>query len=558
MRAFFIALCSMLLLAYSGGQYGGTLNLGFTVEMQTLDPHRITVFYDDFDLSISAVNQVFEGLVCYESGTAEIEPLLAESWDVSENGLVYTFHLRKDIYWHDGNDVFSEGKSREVKAQDVEYSWNRAVASDTLCPMRDFYYDNAKIDTWEATGSYTFQVTLKQPNPGFLYMLPFPCFLVVPEEIDVRYGKEEFSAHAVGTGPFEVVQKAPVILGYNEDYWKGEPYVTEIHYTSYSPEELLTQFQRGTLDWCSVPYDQWEEFSSSVTVRVPRLEILYLGMNCQKSPLHDIRVRQAINYALDPGKSIESIYQGKAVLATSILPEGLVCHKNREDYYGYDPEKARRLLEECGYTGKSHLTIELKSSESYIQQQFNALYKEQLAEVGVDLDLTYLDVGSLLSAVDSGDTQMFTLGWYVDWPYPDQFLFLFHSSTWGPGGNGAFYANQEVDNLLERARREPDTRSACQLYQEAEDLILQDSVWILQWRRVDGYAVQQWIQNFNPGPMGSKYERLDEVWISDTHRQTTRIPENVEGSSSGGFCAGTGVLVIAWILLMVRKKTDSK
>lgn len=548
----------MLLLAESGGQYGGTLNLGSTVEMQTLDPHRINVFYDDFDLSLAVVNQVFEGLVSYKSGTAEIEPLLAESWDVSENGLIYTFHLRKNIYWQDGNDVFPEGKSRKVKAQDVEYSWNRAVAPDTMCPMRDFYFDTAKIDTWEATGSYTFQVTLKQPNPGFLYMLPFPCFLVVPEEIDVRFEKEEFSAHAVGTGPFEVVQKSPAILGYNEDYWNGEPYVSEIHYTSCRQEELFTQFQKGTLDWCVVPYDQWEEFSPSITKRVPRLEILYLGMNCLKSPFNDVRVRQAINYALDPTAGIESIYQGKAVQATTILPEGLACHENRGDIYQYDPEKARTLLEECGYTGESPLRIELKSSESYIQQQFNALYEEQLAEVGVDLEITYLDVGSLLNAVDTGDTQLFTLGWYADWPYPDQFLFLFHSSTWGPGGNGSFYGNQEVDDLLEKARREPTIEKACQLYREAEGIVLQDSVWVLQWRRVDGYAVQEWIRGFNPGPMGSKYERLDQTWITDAHRQTTRIPENVEGSSSGtGICAGTGILAILWILMMVRKSMQS-
>jgi oligopeptide transport system substrate-binding protein len=559
MRTFFVALSFMLLLADSGGQYGGTLNLGYTVDMQTLDPHRINVFYDDFDLSIAVVNQVFEGLVSFKSGTAEIEPLLAESWDVSENGLVYTFHLRKNVYWQDGNDVFPEGKSRNLNAQDVEYSWNRAVAPDTLCPMRDFYYDTAKIDTWKATGSYTFQVTLKQPNPGFLYMLPFPCFSVVPEEIDVRYGKEEFSLHAVGTGPYEVVQKSPPVLRYNEDYWEGEPYVTEIHFTSYKPEELLTHFQNGTLDWWLVPSDQWEEFSSSISVRVPRLEILYLGMNCHKSPFYDVRVRQAINYALDPGAGIESIYQGKAVRATTILPEGLVCHKSREDFYGYDPEKAKALLEECGYTGEPRLTIELKSSESYIQQQFNALYKEQLAEVGVDLEVTYLDIGSLLNAVDTGDTQMFTLGWYADWPYPDQFLFLFHSSTWGPGGNGSFYANQEVDTLLEKARKEPDIDTACQLYQEAEDIILQDSVWVLQWRRVDGYAVQEWIQGFNPGPMGTKFEKLNQVWISDSHRQTTRIPENVEGPSSGiGFCAGTGILVVAWVLLVIGKRIQAR
>ncbi|MBU7024836.1 MAG: ABC transporter substrate-binding protein [Theionarchaea archaeon] len=364
MRTFFVVLSFMLLLANSGGQYGGTLNLGYTVDMQTLDPHRINVFYDDFDLSIAVVNQVFEGLVCFKSGTAEIEPLLAESWDISENGLEYTFHLRKNVYWQDGNDVFPEGKSRKLNAQDVEYSWNRAVAPDTLCPMRDFYSDTAKIDTWKVTGSYTFQVTLKQPNPGFLYMLPFPCFSVVSEEIDVRYGKEEFSLHAVGTGPFEVVQKSLPVLRYNEDYWKGEPYVTEIHFTSYRPEDLSAHFQNGTLDWCLVSSDQWEEFSSSISMRVPRLEILYLGMNCYKSPFLDVRVRQAMNYALDPGAGIESIYKGRAVKATTILPEGLVCHENREGYYGYNPEKAKALLGECGYTGKPRLTIELKSSES--------------------------------------------------------------------------------------------------------------------------------------------------------------------------------------------------
>lgn len=561
-----IVLLGFVLLVHPVGtddQYGGTLQLGYTIHIETLDPHRINILYEEFDSSVQVVNQLFEGLVRYKSGTAEIEPLLAESWDITQDGLVYTFHLRKNVYWHDGNDIFPEGKSRKVRAEDFVYSWNRVTTPETLSPMKDFFLNNAKIESWQATGSYTFEVTLKQPNPSFLYMLPFPCFSVVPEEIDARYGRDSFSAHAVGSGPFEFKTWTDhLFLKYNEDYWKGEPYLTEIQYTFMNPEDLSSAFEKGAVDWCSIPSEHWEEFTEYDIVTVPRFEILYLGMNCQKNPFTDKRVRQAINYALDPGAAIDEIYKGGAVKAVSVLPPGLACHTQREDMYPRDVKKAIQLLEEAGYTESPRLTLELKSSESYIQQQFNKVYQEQLEDIGVELQVTYLDLGSLLHAVDAGDTHMYTLGWYIGWPYPDQFLFLFHSSNWGPGGNGCFYLNKKVDELIVKASREPDITKACQLYQQAEDIILEDAVWVLQWRRTDGYVIQDWVQGFNPGGMGEKYEKLDTVWISAHHRQTTRVPQNLQGrKDTTMYVVGVVVVLLlgaAAVKVKKRKKKEKR
>jgi ABC-type transport system substrate-binding protein len=417
--------------------------------------------------------------------------------------------------------------------------------------MRDFYVDIAKIESWQPKGSYTFEVTLKQVNPAFLYMLPFPCFLVVPEEMS-RYTLEEFSSYAVGSGPFEVGTRNPTVLHYNEDYWKGEPYLTEIEYVIVNPEDLISEFEKKTIDYCLIPHEYWDAFTPYTVVTVPRFEILYIGLNCQKPPFTDVRVRKAINYALDPGAGLDQIYKGKAVKATSILPPGFVCHTSR-DLYARDVEKAIQLLEEAGYTGTPRLQLELTSSESYIQQQFNQMYTDQLKEIGIDLTVEYLDLGSLLHAVDTGDTQLFTLGWYTDWPYPDQFLFLFHSSNWGAGGNGSFYNSETVDDLLEKAARETDMDKACSLFKKAEDTILEDAVWVLQWRRVDGYAVQEWINGFNPGGMGIKYEKLDTVWISADYRQTTRIPQN--GKDVPLLYGG---VIIGMLLVLIRMKRKIK
>lgn len=537
-------------------RYGGTLHIGHTVAIETLDPHRINVFYPEFDSSVAVVNQIFEGLVQYTSGTAEIEPLLAESWDISEDGLVYTFHLRKNVYWQDGNQLFAEGESRALKAEDIVYSWNRVTAPETWSPMQDFFSTTAAIESWQSKGAHTFEVTLKQPNPSFLYMLPFPCFSIIPKEV-VQYKIDDFQP--VGTGPFEVTAVTnQVVLHYNEDYWKGEPYFTEIQYRMVNSENLVSEFKKGTIDWCLIPPESWEEFSAYNRVTVPQFEILYLGMNCRKNPFSDKRVRQAINYALDCSAALDDIYKGQAVQAVSILPPGLVCHTQRGDMYSRNLEKAAQLLDEAGYTKNPRLTIELKSSESYTQQQFNTIYQEQLKEIDVELEVTYLEVSSLLHAVDTGDTQLFTLGWRVDWPYPDQFLFLFHSKNWGPGGNSCFYANKEVDTLLEKAQKEPDIDHACGLYQQVEELILEDAVWVLQWRRVNGYAVQEWIHGFNPGGMGDKYETLGKVWISADHRQTTRIPQNTGEAQEGiplYYAAGVGVVLMVALVLVLRKRT---
>jgi peptide/nickel transport system substrate-binding protein/oligopeptide transport system substrate-binding protein len=561
-KALVFMLLFLLLPPIQQNTYGGTLRIGCTIPIETLDPHRINIFYDDFDSSIAVTSQIFEGLVSYAQGTAEIQPLLAESWDISDDGLVYTFHLRHDVFWQDGNDIFPEGESREVSADDFVYAWDRVTAPGTLSPMREFFEKTAKIQSWRAKGGTTFEVTLSQPNPAFLYMLPFPCFSVVPREIDEQYGMDMFSAHAVGTGPFQLKTWSDVLLlSYNEDYWRGEPYLTEIVYTIYAPEDLASAFKNSSIDVCIIPAEMWDTFDQNRIMTVPRLEIVYIGMNCQKPPLVDRRVRQALNFAIDPGGSIAVIHGKGAVKAVSLLPPGLVCSQgatSQEDRYARDVEKARQLLEDAGYTSHPRFTLQLLSFESYVQQQFNEIYREQLREIDVELEIEYVDFGSLLSRVDKGDTQLFTLGWYVDWPYPDQFLLLFHSSNWGPGGNGSFYMNKEVDSLLKEAGTATDIKTACQLYQQAEEKILDDAPWILQWHRTEGYAVQEWLNGFEPGGMGDKYLQLNSVWISSDHRQTTRTTPEPESRHQSllPFMVGGGIFIAAVILVIVvvRKK----
>ncbi|MBU7033326.1 MAG: ABC transporter substrate-binding protein [Theionarchaea archaeon] len=542
--------------------YGGTLKMGFTTPIETLDPHRINIFYDDFDSSIAVVSQIFEGLVSYAEGTAEIQPLLAESWDISDDGLVYTFHLRGGVFWQDGNDIFPEGESREVTSEDFCFAWDRVMTPRILSPMREFFEKTAKIQSWKANGRKIFEVTLSQPNPAFLYVLPFPCFSVVPREIDEMYGMDMFSAHTVGTGPFQLkTWSDALVLSYNEDYWGGEPYLSEITYTIHSSQDLASAFENTSIDVCIIPAEVWDTFDQDRIVTVPRLEIVYIGMNCQKPPLTDPRVRQALNFTLDPEDSIAKIHGKKAVEAVSLLPPGLVCSREtipEHDRYARNIDKARLLLEEAGYTSHPRFTLQLLSFESHVQQQFNEIYREQLREIDVELEIEYVDFGSLLSRVDKGETQLFTLGWYVDWPYPDQFLLLFHSSNWGPGGNGSFYMNKEVDSLLKEAGSATDIQVACQLYQQAEEKILEDAPWILQWHRTEGYAVQEWVNEFSPGGMGDKYLQLKSVWISSDHRQTTRIPPEPKpgGRNMFPFIIGGGILTVIVILIItiLRKK----
>jgi peptide/nickel transport system substrate-binding protein/oligopeptide transport system substrate-binding protein len=538
--------------------YGGTLKMGYTTPIETLDPHRINIFYEDFQSSIAVVSQIFEGLVSYEPGSARIQPSLAESWGISNNGLVYTFRLRDNVYWQDGNDIFLEGESREIEANDFVYAWDRVTDPQTLSPMSDFFEKTAKIQSWRATGKRSFEVTLSQPNPAFLYMLPFPCFSVVPREIDEQHGKDMFSAHAVGTGPFQLkTWSQTLLLSYNEDYWRGEPFLSEIEYAFYSPRDLVGAFSNGSIALCTIPENEWDAFDQSSILTVPNFEIIYIGMNCQTSPLTDRRVRQALNFAVDPGETITKIHGRKAIQAVSLLPPGLACFQDTStDRYTRDAEKARELLEEAGYTSHPRFTLHLLSFESYVQQQCNELYREQLKEIDVDLEIEYVDFGTLLSRVDRGDTQLFTLGWYVDWPYPDQFLLLFHSSNWGPGGNSSFYMNKKVDSLIEQAGTATDTTTACELYGEIERLVLEDAPWILQWHGAQGYAVQEWINGFVPGGMGYQYVQLHTVWITTDHRQTTRVITHPESPDSPLllYVGGATLLAVAMIIMVIKKR----
>lgn len=491
-------------------KYGGTLRIAIGTDPKRLDP----AFSTD-TVTGRIVQQIFNGLVQFKPGTTEIIPDLAESWEISEDGKVYTFKIRRGVKFHNG---------REVTAHDFEYSFKRVMDPKTASPRANFYEE---VEEVKAVDDYTFQIKLKRPFAPFISKLAYSCFFVVPREEVERLGDAGFGEHPVGTGPFilkEWRHDDRLVLVANQEYYAGRPYLDKIVVRVIpEPQTALLEFENGNLDLTGIPVAEWNRIThrskwKDYVISSPTLNVFYIGLHCQKEPFKDVRVRQALSYVLDPGVIVDTILKGRAVRATGVLPPGMPCYKERPVPYPRNPEKARQLLKEAGYP--EGLEFTLTSYESPDQQQFNEVYLEQLKNTGFKMIIEQRDFGTLTELVDKGDVEAYTLGWIADYPDPENFLqVLLHSKNWGPAGNGVRYKNEEVDRLLEQAVLETDMDKRCDLYQKAEDIIISEAPWIFTWHRIDSLVHQPWVHGIHLGPMGFNQERLNTIWLDPDHRE---------------------------------------
>jgi ABC-type transport system substrate-binding protein len=471
----------------SGGGGGESIVEGGTFYYCTIqDPVSLDPAQLQESEGIQVGKQIYDGLMDNDPETMEITPAMADSYEVSDDATVFTFKLKKGVKFQNG---------RECKAEDFVYSWNRvcdpATASEVayhMSPIKGFDEFQAgtatSLEGVKALDDYTLEVTLNYPYADFIYHTAHPVFSPVPKEAVEEFGSENFSDHPVGTGPFmfkEWAHEQQITLDKFDDYYGEKAHLDSVVFKIYMDEETAYQdFQAGTLDDCQIPLGQFDaalaEFGDRALFN-PMLAVYYYGFNMNTAPWKDnLALRQALNYAVDRQTLCDVVMQGQRNPATGLIPKGCPGFEPDAMEYNYNPEEAAKLLTEAGYPngqGLPQLTLGYNTGVGH--DTIAQFVQGNMADVGVNFTIEGYEWGTYLDLIQAEQITFFRLGWSVDYPIADNFLYpLFYSENVGID-NMTQYKNPDVDELLLSARSTPDEDARLALYREAEQKILADA-----------------------------------------------------------------------------------
>ncbi len=455
--------------------------------------------------NIWAANQLFNGLVQMDDET-RIQPCIAKNWEISEEGLVYIFHLREDVYFHD-SEVFTNQKGRKITASDFVYSFNRIVDEKVLSPGR-WIFNNVDFTNgkgFEATNDSTFAIHLKTSFPPFIGMLTMQYCSVVPEEAVDFYGKD-FGRNPVGTGPFKMkwwYEGVKLVLHKNENYFEVDngnklPYLDAVSITFINdPQSSFLEFVKGNTDMLSglddgsykdaiiTPSGELkEEFRDKVNlISQPFLNTEYLGFLLndsleivKKSPIRKKEIRQAINYGIDRVKMMRYIRNNIGAPAVNgFVPDGLPSFSKELKGYDYNPAKARELLAQAGYpNGKGLPEITLHTTSQYLD--LCEYIQHQLSEIGVKIKIEVNPPGTHGEMVANAQSLFWRKSWIADYADAENFLALYYSKNFTPKGpNYTLFKNDKYDKLYETALNEVNDSLRYILYREMDSIIIDNS-----------------------------------------------------------------------------------
>jgi oligopeptide transport system substrate-binding protein len=503
-------------------RFGGTYRRALANNPATLDPAFVNDIY-----SRTVVTQISKGLVQFDAHLNPI-PAIAEFWEASRDGRIWTFTLRQGVQFHHG---------REVTAQDFVYSLTRLLGPKALGPVTDFLRriqgadefiegKTARVQGLKALDRYTLQLALKEPFAPSLTVLGLANAAVVPQEEVERLG-DRFAQAPVGAGPFKLVRWEPgkkIVLEAYEHYYEGRPFLdTVVFKIGGTFEQTFARFLAGNLDEAIIPSGKTQEvhndprYRQYQLLRRPTLGLLFIGFNTQLKPFDDKRVRQAFNYGVDKEAIVRKITQMGSLPANGVLPPGMPGHDPDLQGYAYNPAKAKQLLAEAGYPNGAgfpvvHLWTVSKAESAKAEL---AAYQRYLAELGVKMDIHFIDEWTRYTEMlQRGELQMFRYAWYADLPDPDNFFFPLLHSTGQP--NYMRYQNPQVDRLLERAREELDYAQRVTLYREAERVVLADAPWITQHNHSFEYLYQPHVQGVEVSLLGDRWIPMNKIWLKRT------------------------------------------
>ncbi len=482
-----------------------------TLNLYGIDPLTLDPAVSGEMTSHQYIMQLFSGLVRLDDNL-EPAPDIAQRWEISDDGRTYTFHLRRDVKFHDG---------REVKAEDFKYSWERASDPDTRSLTAATFLgdivgveevlagETKEISGVRVIGDYTLEVTIDAPKSYFLSKLTYPTAFVV-DRANVESGGEWWR-QPNGTGPFKLRQweeNSLLVLERNELYY-GE--LAKVNFVTFHlwAGVPMNMYETGEIDVTSVysyyidkVTDESGPFYRDLVI-TPELSFFYIGFNHSKPPFDDVNIRRAFSQAIDKDKLASLVFRGMVQRADGILPPGMPGFNKDLVGLNYDVTEAKQLIKASKYGDVSKLppiTITTMGWGGLISPGLEAIIYEWQQNLGVEVKVRQLEPERFLYHLKQEKDEMFYAGWVADYPHAQGFLdVLFHS---GAENNYGEYSHPEIDALLEMAGVEQDSDLSLALYQQAEQKLVEDAASLPLWFGQNYILIKPYIKGYNLNPQG--------------------------------------------------------
>ena len=494
-------------------------------EPDTVDFQCTSIYYT---IATNVFNRLVETEVD-DDGNASIVPSLAESWTVSEDGRDYAFHLREGV-------TFSNGS--ELTSSDVLYTLTRLLTHPDSC-NRDIAepilgakeLENGQADQLEGfqiQGDLDFTITLEQPSETFLACLSMPgASIMDAETVEAaeHFGKDPECT--IGTGSFILKEWEPgtgMLLTANENCWEGAPncegldlrFVTE-------PVEIQAMFEDGKLDILDVDdVGSSSEFYLHGDIyqdrlyQVPRIGTTYIALNESVQPLNDVRVRKALQLALDRETLLEAVFGGLGSVENGIYPHGLYGFNPDLPEIPFDQDQARDLLREAGYPNGFQLTYSMKSSSTEWEMTLAELVVSMWQDIGVQASIEVMDESEFMELRKGGKLACYCATWTADFDDPDNFVYTFFGTPENTTFRSLCYQRDDIMERVRQARAIPDADKRIQEYRDLERVIVQDdAAWIPLFSRLRTYVTAERVEGIQSTWNGSVKNKYREITVND-------------------------------------------
>lgn len=554
-----------LLESVEGGKFkGGVLHLNSIEDYTSLFPPSVNDIY-----STHIACQGYEGLLKLDQKTLEVQPCIAQSFDIDKSKTIYTFHLREGVKFSD-DECFEGGVGREVNASDFKYCFEflcsnhkenkwQSLFRNRVIGAEDYAKGKVKgVEGIRVLDDHTLVMELIEPYAGFPNLLTITAASVYPKESIETYGYDKMHHKILGSGPFiakSIQNGEKVVFVRNKGYWRKDdfgnqlPFLSQVEFSFIKDKNAeLTAFQEEKLDmvW-GIPVEEIPNVMGSLeeakdgknkefeVQSINSLNIQYYGFLNTSEVFKDVRVRKAFNYAIDRDSLIDFVLQGEGQAAhNGFVPEMKGYPYKSVKGYEYDPVMAKELMKEAGYLngkGFPEITLNLNASGGINEKVANALTAMLNKNLGVNVKLKVLPMAELHPLVESAKVDFWRFGWIADYPDPSNFLYLFHGKNIIEGQTTSInyfrYSSPAFDAVYEAALREIDTEKRMALYAQADQILMDDAVVMPLYFNLDIRLIDPDLNDFDINEM--EYRDLSVVYFKKSNKDNVRVYDNLTG-----------------------------
>ena len=494
--------------AADGDGSGGILVFARGGDSTSLDPSRTTE-----GETFKVTKNLYETIVTFEEGGTEVVPKLAHDWEISDDGLTYTFFLEEGVTFHDGTDFNADAVVKNFER------W--AAGNADKFPYYNSMFGGFEgdeghvIESVTAEDEYTVAFKLKRPQAPFLKNLAMDMFAIASPTAFEKFGDDEFERNPVGTGPFKFVEWKPndsITVERYDDYWvDGLPKMDKVVFRSIPDNSArLNALLAGEVDLADGinPSDASaiEDNADLQLIERPSMNVGYLGLTVTREPFDNKLVRQAMNYAIDKQAIIDTFFAGYAEPAVNPMPPSIEGYNDAIEGYEYNPEKAKELLEEAGYGDGFEMELwAMPVPRPYMPdgQKVAELMQKNLADVGITAEIVSHEWATYLDLASKGDADAFLLGWTGDNGDPDNFLYVLLDEDNIGSNNYTYFKNDKMHDLFIEAQTVTDQSQRNELYKEAQEIIYEEAPWVPIAHSTPLLGAVEGLSGLVPHPTGS-------------------------------------------------------